>query len=309
MDSIIKPSPKEPLAVQFDVIPEELRALNTWVVWNYAVEDGDFKKPPYNPKNGRKASVSDPNSWGSFEVARSAYEKGKWCGVGLVLPSNTKLGIVGVDIDYCITPDGVISEEALQIIATLDTYTELSPSGSGIHLWMKGSIPGIYRKRGNVEMYQDGRYITITGHTIGTSTVLSNDEARLTAVYQDIFVFEEENTGGVMAQAAPRFQIYYSLEQALKRGFDAKNGENFKRHYIGDNSLWEGKGALYTSQSSADFVLVMLLLRVTNDNVEQVDRLFRKSGLMRLKWDRRVNKTETYGQKIIKDAIAKRRNH
>ena len=310
MENRAKPAPGEPLKVNFDVIPGELQALGTWVVWNYAVEDGEFKKPPFNPKNGRRASVNDSSSWATFEDARSAYERGKWCGVGLVLPSEMKIGVVGIDVDHCLNESGSITTEALHIIKTLDTYTEVSPSGSGIHLWMRGKLPGRYRRRGNVEMYEDGRYITVTGHSInGNASFLSRDEARLTAIYHDIFVYPEEgNTVEGKRGSVARLVTYYSDEQALDRGYKARNGENFRRHFEGDNSLWEGAGAKYHSQSNADFVLVLLLLRVSNDNKAQVDRLFRLSGLMRPKWDRKTKGNKTYGEFTIEKAISIRNN-
>ena len=81
-------------------------------------------------------------------------------------------GIVGIDLDHCIA-DGVISEEAQEIISSLHTYTELSPSGTGIRLLMHGSLPGLYRRRGTIEMYETSRYLTITGHKIeGTPETL-----------------------------------------------------------------------------------------------------------------------------------------
>jgi putative DNA primase/helicase len=91
------------------------------------------------------------------------------------------------------------------------------------------------------------------------------------------------------------------LQKALK----AKNAENFKRYYHGDTSLWEGAGAKHHSQSEADFTLVLMLLYWTNKDPTQVDRLFRQSGLMRSKWDRPIKSNETYGERIIKDALTK----
>ena len=93
----------------------------------------------------------------------------------------------------------------------------------------------------------------------------------------------------------------------LQKALAAKNGDTFKRYYHGDPSLWESAGARHRSQSEADFTLVLLLLYWTNHDLTQVDRLFRQSGLMRPKWDRPVKGTETYGERIIQDALKKRR--
>ncbi len=84
-----------------------------------------------------------------------------------------------------------------------------------------------------------------------------------------------------------------------------KSGEKFKRYFFGDSSLWEGEEALHKSQSEADFTLVLMLLYWTNDNKRQVDQLFRQSGLYREKWDRLIKGSETYGERVIADAIRK----
>src|SRR6266566_3160973 len=157
-------------------------------------------------------------------------------------------------------------------------------------------------------MYQDGRYLTVTGHSIQTPPEpISKDQRTLGAVYQHIFTPKvQENTGvGVEHRAERRSPIYRTDEEVLEKAYHAKNGENFKRHFEGDYSLWEGAGARHTSHSNADFELVLLLLYWTNRDTIQVDRLFRQSGLMREKWDRKIKGNETYGERIIKDAINK----
>ena len=100
---------------------------------------------------------------------------------------------------------------------------------------------------------------------------------------------------------------YLSDTAVLEKAYKAKNTANFKRHFEGDYSLWEGKGAKHKSHSEADFELVLLLLYWTNNDTAQVDRLFRQSGLMREKWDRPVKASETYGERIISDALSKAR--
>lgn len=299
------------IEVNFDGIPDDLKNFDAWVVWRFENVEGDMKKPPFNPRTGKRASVVSPATWGSFDEARKAYETGEWAGVGFVLTQ----GIVGVDIDHCIH-EGSVTPDALSIISALDTYTELSPTiprgekhPMGVHLWLKKVVlPGRYRKSGNIEMYQDRRYITVTGHSLREEKAqLSDDQARLASVYHEVFVYADESAGeenrrlgGVKKEA--RYFTYVTNEQALDRGYKAANGANFMRHYEGDISLWEGAGAKYASQSNADFVLVLFLLRVTNGDAAQVDRLFRRSGLMRSKWDRPVRGSETYGNYTIRKA-------
>ncbi len=306
------------LEVNFDGIPSELQRYPC-VLWKYEVVDGDVKKPPYNPKTGKRASVADANTWGSFEDAKEAYltEKwGKWNGVGIVLVENG--GLVAIDIDDCIH-HGSIKPHARHIISALDTFTEFSPSipdgeetPTGVHLWVRGKLPGRFCRNNalKVETYERRRYVTLTGHHLhGSRGFLQADQDRLAAVYNEIFAYTEpvlRGTGGGVGDGQSRYFTYVSDQRALERAYRASYGSFFRRFYEGDTSLWEGAGARYASQSNADFVLVLYLLRVTNNDTTQVDRLFRMSGLMRPKWDRNVNKDETYGKRTIKRALAVR---
>ena len=122
----------EPLVVRFETIPERLRQYDHFVVWKYEQVDGDLKKPPFNPKTGKRASVGNCDTWGSLDQAQAAYSTGAYAGVGIVLFG--QMGIVGIDIDHCIE-NGQISDEAQQIITTMNSYTELSPSGTGIRIF------------------------------------------------------------------------------------------------------------------------------------------------------------------------------
>jgi len=308
-----KPTPQEealptPLEVNFASIPEQLRFYPHFVVWNYATIDEEIKKPPLDPKTGKRASVRKPDTWGSFDDAQAAYETGQFAGIGIVLTSG--MGIVGTDIDHCII-DGQLTDEAREIITILDSYTEASPSagqetGGGVHIFVEAKKPGIFTRRGNVEMYEDMRYLTLTGHRIAETPVDVKPRHReLYGLYHRLFQ-TKENTGGVVG-LRPRveYQLQRSDETVLQKALQAKNADNFKRYYFGDTSLWEGAGAKHRSQSEADFTLVLMLLYWTNKDPTQVDRLFRQSGLMRSKWDRPVKSNETYGERIIKDALTK----
>lgn len=314
-----EPKIPEALPVNFDGIPDELQRYPC-VLWKYQIIDGDVKKPPFNPKTGKRASIADESTWGSFEDAREAYLTGKWGkmdGIGIVLLEDG--GLVGIDIDDCIH-QGSINPQALHIISSLDTFTELSPSipegekmPTGVHMWVRGKLPGRFCRNDalKVEMYDRRRYMTITGHHIhGSRGFLQADQNRLAAVYNEVFAYAEQirDTGVGAGGGGSQYFTYVSLQRALERAYRANYASFFDRFYRGDTSLWEGEGARYASQSNADFVLVLYLLRVTNNNTEQVDKLFRRSGLMRPKWDRKVNKTETYGQRTIKRALAVRKN-
>ena len=149
------------LLPKFENFPQELKYFDQWVVWN-------GKKIPYDPTRlNTKANVNDPNSWGTFTQAYAAYSEGGWLGVGFVLTGN---GIAGVDIDKCVI-DGVPKTEALQLLTDMGaTYVEHSPSENGLRAFglVKHSITGVRGKHDglSVELYTQGRYLTVTGHVI-----------------------------------------------------------------------------------------------------------------------------------------------
>src|SRR5438445_516554 len=109
-----RPTPKdaaipEPLPVHFANIPERLRSYPHFVVWQYQRVEDELKKPPFDPKTGKRASVRKPDTWGSFADAQKAYASGKFAGVGIVL--TPEMGMVGIDIDHCIQ-EGKLSDDA-----------------------------------------------------------------------------------------------------------------------------------------------------------------------------------------------------
>src|SRR5258707_12854968 len=120
------PTPKdtltpEPLPVNFDSIPERLRQYPHFVVWRYEHVEDELKKPPYDPKSGKRASVRKPDTWGSFQEAQRAYETKQFAGVGIVLTAD--MGIVGIDIDHCMQ-EGRVSDEAARVVSAINSYTE-----------------------------------------------------------------------------------------------------------------------------------------------------------------------------------------
>ena len=155
------PRPKA-LSVLPDAIPAELKQISAWVTWRYELsKDNKWTKPPYRLDGQTLASSTDPTTWGTFPEALKRYNDGGVDGIGIVLTK--ELGIVGIDLDHC-RDGGTITPEALQIIAEAIGYTEVSPSGAGIRILVKASLPAGGRKKGNIEMYDTGRYLTVTGH-------------------------------------------------------------------------------------------------------------------------------------------------
>lgn len=161
----------------YDKIPYELKELDQWCCFKIEeVENGRKTKRPYNPLTNNMAKSNDKTTWVSFEDAVNNLNGYDGIGFFFVEP------YVGIDLDkvgneikeYLNDPDtdNIISE----FINVLETYAEVSPSGTGIHLITKGELPKKGRRRGNVEIYDKGRFFTMTGKQIGGYNGINNEE-------------------------------------------------------------------------------------------------------------------------------------
>src|SRR5262249_8378511 len=128
------------LPVLFENIPPQLAARPQWVLWRYTFKDGKWTKPPYTP-GGSLASSTNPATWSSFDTVHAAYLAGGWDGVGYIHPPEDNL--VGGDADKCLDPTtGILTGEDAVALLELDTYTEASPSGTGVRAFAFGRKPG-----------------------------------------------------------------------------------------------------------------------------------------------------------------------
>ena len=136
-----------------DPVPDELRSINRWVRYSR-------DKVPLTV-DGEPASSTDPGTWSSY---REAVGSRAGAGVGFVLDGD---GIVCIDLDDCLRRDGTPKRWVSELLSRVTpTYVEVSPSGRGLHIWGYATV-GRGRKRGAVEVYGRGRYITVTGRPLG----------------------------------------------------------------------------------------------------------------------------------------------
>jgi primase-polymerase (primpol)-like protein len=156
------------LDVRADGIPGELRSRDHWLVWRGEIREGRPTKVPYCIAcPSQCAAVDDPATWGVFADAVDAQSCSelRLDGIGYVLTLEDRL--VGIDLDHCIDPEtGVIATWAMDIALRIDSYTEISPSGAGLRIWARGVLPPGRRRKGHIEMYDSGRYLTVTGHRV-----------------------------------------------------------------------------------------------------------------------------------------------
>jgi primase-polymerase (primpol)-like protein len=316
-----RPRKPKPLCVRAKNIPRELRKKAQWVLWKYVWNPkkkrkdgsglkGDWGKPLFSARTGRHASSTDPSGWATFKEALAAYRDGGWDGVGFIpLPED---GLVGIDLDTCRDPDtGDIEPWAATIVDELATYTEISPSGTGLRIVAKGHKPDRQRsKKGLFEMYDGlttegkpgGRYLTFTGHVLeGAPTKILERQTAITAVYERELKTSTDKkpkkkapapSGNGKATDDNNDQAHgLSDEEIVALAKAAKNGANF-------SALWSGDKSGYTSDSEPDLALCNHLAFWTRKDAARMDRLFRHSGLMRDKWDREDYRTVTINKAI-----------
>ena len=210
-------------------VPELLKSLPQWVLWKYQQVAGKDKpkKPPFQV-NGRAATVDDPATWSSYQQAMTALDtSAAYQGVGFML----ERGIVAIDLDYCLTQvDGVrrITKTARRIFDLAHSYTEVSPSGKGLHIFLRGHLPQVNgqpqdgMRYGNGEMYEAKRYITFTGERVGEAEAIREDQEAINRIYELLKPPER------VLQRPQAEQRSYSLtsgdEEVLRKARNAKNG-------------------------------------------------------------------------------------
>jgi primase-polymerase (primpol)-like protein len=206
----------------------------------------------------------------------------------------------GIDFDDCLE-NGKIQPAVEETIEALDSYTEYSPSRSGLHVIVRGRLPGKNSKRANIELYDKERFFTITLNHLPGSPIDVKESGYLSTLYEQ---YQKPKPTPVVLLSSESIQPRYSDEKVLKKAMNnPKAGELFQRHFNADPSLWSGPHALHNSQSEAVWRLVLYLKFYTYGNAEQMDRLFRQSKLYEMsKWDE-PRAESTYGQETIKKAL------
>ncbi len=262
----------------YEKIPSELKTLKQWVCFTN-------DKLPKNAYTGGNAQSNNPSTWSDFETAVNAVEKYGFNGVGFMFAPP----YFGVDLDKCIDNQDFLDE----FVETLQSYTEYSKSGNGIHIICRGRLPDGARRRGNVEMYSEGRYFIMTGN------VYTEEHTAIADCTESVKILHNKYLHTEQPQALPRQVQKLNLadNEVIDKARSCKTGGVFQLLYSGD---WQG---LHNSQSEADLALCNQLAFWTQKDEEQIDRIFRSSGLYRSKWDKKRG-SMTYGQITVQKSIA-----
>ncbi len=275
----------------YENIPQELKKIKQWVCWKAEKRNGKISKVPINPRTGGYAMSNNPATWGSFEMAVNMSRN--FNGIGFMLGN----GIFGIDLDDMDEEiekfkNGDSNNIVSEFIYSLESYAEYSPSGKGIHIICKGSLPPGGRRRGNFEFYENGRFFTMTGN-------IASEYKEIVDCTETVKYLHSKYIG-VPVQPTPIKHDPRPLDldesQLVEIALKSKQGQAFNTLYQG---FWEG---LYPSQSEADLAFCNMLAFWTGRDKFKMDSIFRKSGLYRPKWDSKRGE-RTYGDYVLDTAI------
>ena len=283
---------------KYSAIPQELKGYKNWVCWQAYPDPkshSGISKKPVNPKTGGLAQSNNPDTWSDFETA--VRESAKYSGIGFMFSNSPFFGVDLDDMPNDIQDyqnggaDNIISE----FVNTLQSYTEFSQSKTGVHIICKGTLPEGRRKAkndsGGFEMYENGRFFVVTGNYCSEYGYINDCTESVKPLHSKYL--------GKTAEPKPNKNITVNLnsvDDIVRAACIAKNGSLFKALYSGDFSA-------YSSQSEADMAFCNMLAFWCGCDAEKMDAIFRQSGLMRDKWDRKQSGT-TYGVITLQKAIS-----
>ncbi|MGW8890402.1 phage/plasmid primase, P4 family [Bacillus subtilis] len=281
----------------FKNIPQELKNAPQWILWRSEERNGKKTKVPYQI-DGSMAQSSNKRTWSTFATIMKFFNEQEYDGIGFMFSKDDPF--IGIDIDHCVN-DGVLSPFAQEIIQTISSYTEYSPSGEGVHIIAKGKLPlrgpGTGRKNidKGLEVYRHGRYFTFTGNSLDVGPVQERSE-EIKSIF-DKYLTEKEEVRPASTRSQSTSEISnLSNKEIWERMFNSKNGQSIQ-------DLFNGQ-LINGDHSSTDMALCNHLAFWTDKDASKMDSMFRESNLFREKWDRQHSADgATYGEMTIAAAI------
>lgn len=290
----------------YERIPLELRELNQWGIYkrSWNEQRGKWSKKPYDPFTGELGSSTNESKWSDFKTALSAVSTFNADGLAFYFKPpyiGIDLDDIGDDLERYLQGD-VENNLVYVFMNSTKTYSEISMSGKGIHIIGKAAIPGERRRKGNVEMYTEGRFFAITGNFFGNNEEINEiPEIQMNFLYKR---YLENET--VIKQDFSKSNWSdgndLSVNEIIQTAVNSSAGNRFRLFMDGG---WE---KIYDSQSEADLAFANDLAFWTAGDFQKMDEIFRMSSLFRDKYDQKRGKT-TYGIGLLNKAISENTNH
>ena len=264
--------------MQFANFPAECRALPCWVLWKLEHVEGQEKptKVPYGVNDREKCDITKPWNWASFDDAVAAYNGGGFTGIGFCF--HPMHPYCGIDLDA--TTDPVVTGIHDEIARACNSYTELSPSGNGRHIIIKGDV-GKGAKYGATEIYSQDRYFTVTGNVIHNVPVCER-YAEATAIAEELRALQSQrrvSTGQHTAGSLGTDVAEHTDQDVFDACLAGVSGAVFQELV---NGAYYNGGGPYASGSEADIALMDILQNHSN-NREQMHRMFLSTEHARLR--------------------------
>jgi hypothetical protein len=275
----------------FALVPVELKERKQWVLWKLESRSGKQTKVPYQC-SGSLASAINQNHWASFEeVTTTLSSNREFSGIGFVFNGS---GIVGIDFDKCVE-DGEVDPNVLEAIEALDSYTEISPSGKGFHTFILGSLPnGSGNRRGQFEVYETGRFFTVTGEHYGATPQTIEERQEQLEDFLETYINRKVvplNGDALLSSETTEAEVQFVIDRAE----GAKNGDKFLRLFRdADTSDYDGD----VSRAVAGLVWIIAFY---TKKPAVIDAVFRRSALHSKHWS---EKWKRLGSKEINKALS-----
>jgi len=280
---------------------EKYGAEKRWVNWKLVqLENGKTTKVPYQTKTV-KAKSNDPSTWETYETVEEQADNGSngFAGVGIMLHDGK---LICIDIDHVVKDGKVIHEKAETILALLkkaNSFTEISQSGTGLHIFLECSTPFVplANKKAPFEVYADVRFIATTNNSYGKALpVRTVDEEEMIQILSITGYPWSKNDTTTEIKTVPHSM---SDEEVVERMFSAKNGEDIKKLYEGDCTKYED------DESRADAALLSTLAFWTGKNASQMESIWKASPLGQRK---KTQSRPDYRKRSVENAIASCKN-
>ncbi|WP_270529555.1 phage/plasmid primase, P4 family [Limosilactobacillus vaginalis] len=293
--------------MDYSGVPQELKELPNWGLFRkeWDARKGKYNKYPLNAETGELAKSNDPSTWTSFDNALGKISEYGAAGLAFFIQPPYML----IDLDHCFEDIQRVKEsdhdnQVADFIDRTMSYTELSVSGEGIHIIVKGNFPGPKRRHGNVEMYPEERFVALTGNVFGkpVNAINTASDENLQYLYntyldkQGKVIPLSEDTAGPLEPST------LTADQVIEKALASAQGPKFKKFMDGD---WQDMG--YTSHSDADQGFANILAFWCAKDKSLMDEVFRQSGMYRPKWDEKRGKG-TYADLTLNEAINKTPN-
>jgi putative DNA primase/helicase len=301
--------PPRPTALELrpEQIPAQLKAFAQFLLWDWELRRDNkgklrWTKPPHKVVGTGYAKSTDSAGWGSFDDAIATLQSRAIAGVGFALSPDDPFSFG--DLDDCRDPEtGEISEWAKPVLATFAaSYQEVSPSGTGIKILIQGELPGTQHRwklgpepLAYIEWFDRAKYTTLTGHRLENAGAdIVDCQAELDALFRSCF--PPAAPPNPRSNAAPPV-TGDDDDAVLARIRKSRQGALFTSLFdYGDAS---GYG---DDKSAADMALIDILAFWFGPDRARIDRMLRRSALMRDKWEERAN----YRDMTIDKALAGR---